>query len=173
MTGRLPSRRCADLSNLWPSISASKMRVTETVVLFDADVFGDFARLCVGGLAKFLSVCGKHLAGVGEISVNGAARGGINGQNLPILSVFRMLFVCFCMFLCTYIGANDRGPRIGKGKARGELVHSQVPPPRRTRDLHLRDEDLSLHPSEQKSFVGDPESLGAPDLGRPADTSVR
>jgi hypothetical protein len=62
---------------------------------------------------------------------------------------------------------------LGAERREGKLVHSQVPPPRRTRDLHLRDEDLSLHPSEQKSFVGDPESLGAPDLGRPADTSVR
>jgi len=59
------------------------------------------------------------------------------------------------------------------GKARGEQVHSQVPPPRRTRDLRPRDEDLSLHPSEQKSIVGDPESLGTPDMGRPADTAVR
>ena len=106
----------------------AKMRFTETVVLLDAHIFGDFDRLCVGGLAKFLSVCGKHLAGVGEISVNGAARGGINGQNLPILSVFRMLFVCFCMFLCTYIGANGRGPRIGSGKARGEVGSFPGPP---------------------------------------------
>ncbi len=27
---------------------------------------------------------------------------------------------------------------------------------------HPTDEDQSLHPSEQKSFVGDPESVGAP-----------
>jgi predicted nucleic acid-binding protein len=27
---------------------------------------------------------------------------------------------------------------------------------------HLIDEDLSLHPSEQKSLAGDPESMGTP-----------
>jgi len=59
------------------------------------------------------------------------------------------------------------------GGARGELVLSRVPPPPRTRDLRPRDEDLSLHPSEQKSIVGDPESLGTPDMGHPADTAAR
>ncbi len=30
------------------------------------------------------------------------------------------------------------------------------------RDLHPTDEDLSLHPIEQKSLAGDPESVGTP-----------
>jgi len=47
------------------------------------------------------------------------------------------------------------------------FIHSLVPPPRRTRDHHPRDEDLFLHPSEQKSFAGDPVSLGTPDQGHP------
>ena len=31
-----------------------------------------------------------------------------------------------------------------------------------TAEVHPIDEDLSLHPSEQKSLSGDPESMGAP-----------
>ncbi len=76
------------------------MRFTETVVLLDAHIFGYFDRLWAGGLAKFLSVCGKHLAEHGENSVNGAARGGIYGQNPRILSVFGVFFAFFCVFLC-------------------------------------------------------------------------
>jgi hypothetical protein len=36
------------------------------------------------------------------------------------------------------------------------------------RDLHPTDKDLSLHPNEQKSLVGDPESVGNPEMGHPA-----
>jgi len=32
---------------------------------------------------------------------------------------------------------------------------------------HPTDEDLSLHPSEQRSLAGDPESVGTPALGHP------
>ena len=34
--------------------------------------------------------------------------------------------------------------------------------------LHPTDEDLSLHPSAQRSCAGDPESVGTPDLGHPS-----
>jgi hypothetical protein len=39
--------------------------------------------------------------------------------------------------------------------------------PSRQPVYHPSDEDLSLHPIEQKPFVGDPESLGTPDRGAP------
>ena len=35
------------------------------------------------------------------------------------------------------------------------------------RDPHPTDEDLSLHPSEQRPLVGDPESVGTPTPGHP------
>jgi hypothetical protein len=35
------------------------------------------------------------------------------------------------------------------------------------RDLHPTDEDLSLHPSKQRSLAGNPESVGTPELGHP------
>ena len=37
----------------------------------------------------------------------------------------------------------------------------------RARDLHPTNEDLILHPNEQKSFAGDPEFAGTPDRGAP------
>jgi hypothetical protein len=42
-------------------------------------------------------------------------------------------------------------------------------PPRspKARDLHPTDEDLSLHPSAQRSCAGDPESVGTPNRGHP------
>jgi hypothetical protein len=36
---------------------------------------------------------------------------------------------------------------------------------------HPNDEDLSLHPSEQKSLAGDPESLGTP-MNHPNDEDL-
>ena len=38
---------------------------------------------------------------------------------------------------------------------------SQVP----KAGLHPTDEDLSVHPNEQKPLAGDPESVGTPGLG--------
>ena len=37
----------------------------------------------------------------------------------------------------------------------------------KARDLHPTDEDLSLHPNEQRPLAGDPESVGTPDRGHP------
>ena len=108
------------MAYLWPSISVPKMRCTETVHLFDARVFGDFDRLCVGGLAKFLSVCGKHLAGLGEISVNGAAPVGIDGQNLRISRVFAFFFAPRMVRM-------TKVRELGAERREGKLVRSRVP----------------------------------------------
>jgi len=40
------------------------------------------------------------------------------------------------------------------------------------REFHPTDEDQSLHPSEQSSLAGDPESVGTPVLGRPATRAL-
>jgi hypothetical protein len=61
------------------SISAQKMRFTETVDLLDARIFGDFDMMQVGELTKFLSTCGKPMIAAVKNSVNGAFRGGVQG----------------------------------------------------------------------------------------------
>jgi DNA-3-methyladenine glycosylase len=52
--------------------------------------------------------------------------------------------------------------------ARNRGVNPRSP---NARDLHPTDEDLSLHPSAQRSCVGDPESAGTPDL-HPTDEDL-
>jgi len=76
------------------------------------------------------------------------------------------------------IGSDKSGVR-GQGseiRDQGSEVRDHGPrgrdsrtPRSQARDLHRTDEDLSLHPNEQKSLVGDPESAGTPDLGHPAE----
>jgi len=55
------------------------------------------------------------------------------------------------------------------GRARGTYCPDDESLPRspNARELHPTDEDLSLHPSAQRSCAGDPESVGTPVLGHP------
>jgi hypothetical protein len=67
-----------------------------------------------------LSVCGKHLAGLGEISVNGAAPGGIDGQNLRISRVFAFFFAPRMVRM-------TKVRELGAQRREGKLVRSRVP----------------------------------------------
>ena len=123
----MPRRRCADLAYLWPSISVPKMHFTETVALPGACVLGDFDRLWVGGLAKFLRACGKHFVAQAKISANGALQAGVQGRNLPILRVFGMLLASFCMVFALKSVQMTSVRELGTERREGKSVRFRVP----------------------------------------------
>jgi len=68
--------------------------------------------------------------------------------------------------LCDRSGKLSANQRVCEdAKGRMGLWYPRSP---KARDLHPTDEDLSLHPIEQQSLAGDPESVGTLVRGHPA-----